>query len=135
MGYEYDWRVRAGDTDYSGLIYTPRVIACTIEGIEDARAAVGFPNERFQKLPYVPPVVNVDIDYTASIHVSDVLTVTLTPTIGESSVIYDVTAVLNGETAFDGTVTTVFVEKESGNSIPVPDEFAREMQRYGPHDA
>jgi len=135
MGYEYEWRVRAGDTDYSGLIYTPEVVNCVVEGIEDARATVGFPNERFQELPYIPPVVNVDIDYLESIRVSDVLSVTLTPTVGESSVTYDATATLNGEPAFEGTVTTVFVENESGNAIPVPNEFERKIRRYGRREA
>lgn len=47
MSYEYEWKVRAGDTDYSGLLYTPRLVDCVIHGIEALRAEVGFTNEFF----------------------------------------------------------------------------------------
>jgi acyl-CoA thioesterase FadM len=117
------WTVRAGDTDYSGRIYTPVVVDFVIKTIQDFRAHLGFTNNRFQAETYLPPAVNVDINYRAAIRVDDRLRISLDPSIGSSSVTYAVTGSVEGTPVFEGTVTTAFVDKETQEAIPVPDEF------------
>jgi acyl-CoA thioesterase FadM len=131
MPYESTWTVYAGDTDYSGRIYTSVVIDYVIRTIEDFRASVGFPNERFEQGPVVPPARNINIDYLGAIRVDDTLTITLTPTVGETSVTHGLTGTVDGDIVFDGQFTVVYIDTETENPVPVPDDIVPELERIG----
>lgn len=112
MSFEYTWKVYAGDTDYSGRIYTPAVIDYVIRTLQEFREAVGFSNERFQREGFIPPARNIDVNYLAPIRVDDVLTITLDPSVGTTSMTYDLSGTTDRDRAVEGALTTVFVDSE-----------------------
>jgi acyl-CoA thioesterase FadM len=130
MPFEETWTIYAGDTDYSGRIYTPTVVDYVVRTLQEFRMTLGFPNERFQEGEYLPPARNVDIDYLGRIGVDDRLTVALEPSIGTTSVTYDVTATTENGRVVEGSVTTVFVDSDTEESIPVPEEFRTAVDEW-----
>jgi len=129
MPFTKEWKIYAGDTDYSGRIYTPEVVDYVVMTLQDLRESIGFPNERFQSSAYIPPARNVDIDYLAAVRVDDRLEITLDPAVGTTSITYTAVGEVDGDVAFEGTLTTVFVDTESGEPIPVPEEFEEAVRR------
>lgn len=129
MPYESTWTIYAGDTDYSGRIYTPVVIDYVIKTLGEFRAGVGFPNERFETGPVVPPARHIDIEYLGAIRVDDELTITLTPTVGRTSVRHTFTGTVDGETVFEGELTVVYIDTETEEPVPVPEDLLPELER------
>ncbi|MEF8814573.1 MAG: thioesterase family protein [Halovenus sp.] len=128
MAFEKEWKIYAGDTDYSGRIYTPVVVDYLIKTLQDFRASIGFPNERFESGEYIPPARNIDINYLSAIRTGDRVGITIDPTVGTTSITYDVVGEVDGKAVFDGTTTTVFIDKGSQEPIPVPEEFKRGVE-------
>ena len=129
MPYEKTWTIYAGDTDYSGRIYTPVVVDYVIRTLASFRRGVGFPNKRFETGPVVPPARHIDIEYLGAIEVDDELTIELTPTIGDTSVTHAFTGTVDGERVFDGELTVVFVDTETEEPVPVPAELIHELEQ------
>lgn len=129
MPYESTWTIYAGDTDYSGRIYTPVVIDYVIKTLGEFRAGVGFPNERFETGPVVPPARHIDIEYLDAIRVDDELTITLTPTVGRTSVTHAFVGTVGGETVFEGELTVVYIDTETEEPVPVPEDLLPELER------
>lgn len=129
MPYKSTWTIYAGDTDYSGRIYTPVVIDYVIRTLGQFRASVGFPDRRFETGSVVPPARHIDIEYLGAIHVDDELTITLTPTVGLTSVTHAFTGTVDGVTVVDGKLTVVYIDTETEEPVPVPDELVPELER------
>jgi len=130
MPFEHSWKIYAGDTDYSGRIYTPVVVDYVIMTLQEMRDTVGFSNQRFEKETYYPPARNVDIDYLDAIRTDDNLRIQVRPVFGTTSVTYNVAGYVADTAVFEGSLTTVFIDKESEKPIPVPEEYKQEMGRY-----
>jgi acyl-CoA thioesterase FadM len=92
---------------------------------------VGFPNERFERGPVVPPARNIDIDYLGAIRVDDALKITLTPTVGETSVTHAFTGTVDDEVVVEGELTVVYIDTETEEPVPVPDDLVPELERIG----
>ncbi|WP_458210632.1 acyl-CoA thioesterase [Haladaptatus sp. NG-SE-30] len=134
MPYESKWTIYAGDTDYSGRIYTPVVIDYVIRTLGEYRSSVGFPNSRFEHGPVIPPARNIEIDYLGAITVDDELKITLTPTVGTSSVTHEFTGSVDTDIVFEGTLTVVYVDSETEEPVPVPDELVAEHNKIAAED-
>lgn len=129
MPFERTWRIYAGDTDYSGRIYTPVVVDYVIKTIQDFRRSFGFSNQRFQSEAFIPPARNVTIDYVGSIETEDLLLIELDAHVGTTSITYHVHGEVDGTDVCHGTVTTVCVDKETGEPVSVPDEYREGIGR------
>jgi acyl-CoA thioesterase FadM len=129
MPYESTWTISAGDTDYSGRIYTPVVIDYVIKTLGEFRRGVGFPNKRFETGPVVPPARNIEIEYLGAIRVDDELAIALTPSVGTTSVTHAFTGTVDGELVFEGELTVVFIDTETEEPVPVPEELLPELER------
>lgn len=131
MGYEVEWTVRAGDTDYSGLIYTPVVTDRMLRGMEAVSMDAGVPRHYFGgEGGVMAPAVHVEVDYLAPIRVDDEVTIEVTPVLGTTSVTFgQVGHTADGE-AFRGHVKIVFVDREGFEPIPVPDEVREALRPY-----
>lgn len=129
MPYESTWTIYAGDTDYSGRIYTPVVIDYVIRTLGEFRAGVGFPNERLENGPVVPPARNVEIEYLDAIRVDDDLTIALTPSVGSTSVTHAFTGTVDGERVVEGELTVVWIDTETERPVSVPEELIPELER------
>lgn len=129
MPFEYDWKVRSGDTDFSGLIYTAAVIDCMVEGLQDMMAAAGWPQQRALSEGVLYPVAHAEADYLAPVEIEDVIAVSLTPDPGDSSVTIRGTGIVEGTTVFEGELTLVFID-EDGDSVPIPADARRGLQEF-----
>lgn len=129
MPYESTWTIYAGDTDYSGRIYTPVIIDYVIKTLGEFRAGIGFPNQRFESGPVVPPARHIDIEFLDAIRVDDELTITLTPTVGSTSVTHAFTGAVDGSVVFEGELTVVYIDTETEQPVPIPDDLIPELER------
>lgn len=134
MPYESTWRIYAGDTDYSGRVYTPVVIDYVIRTLGDFRSSVGFPNERFEEGPVVPPARHVDIEYLDAIRVDDELTITVTPSVGSTSVTHAFAGSIDGELVCEGELTVVWIDTETEQPVSVPGEMVSELEQVAETD-
>jgi len=134
MPYESTWTIYGGDTDYSGRIYTPVAIDYVIRSITEYRSGIGFPNSRFEQGSVVPPARNVEIEYLGAITVDDELTITLTPTVGTTSVTYEFSGQVDGELVFRGSLTAVYIDTETEESVPVPPELVAKHEETAADD-
>lgn len=130
MTYKDDWHVRTGDTDFSGLVYTPAVIDRAMRVIEDLNTSIGFSAKHIQNESFYLPIVNVDMDYTGSIHVSDVIAIQCTPAVGDSSITFHISGRIDEDTVFRGSITSVFVDKATGTTTSVPVQYEENIQQY-----
>jgi acyl-CoA thioesterase FadM len=130
MTYENEWHVKTGDTDFSGLVYTPAVIDRAMRVIEDLNTSIEFSAKRIQDASFYLPIVNVDMNYTGSINVSDVVTIQCTPTVGDSSITFHLSGQIDEDTVFQGSITSVFVDKATGTTISVPEQYEENVQQY-----
>jgi acyl-CoA thioesterase FadM len=134
MPYESTWTIYAGDTDYSGRIYTPVIVDYVIKTLGEFRTSVGFPNGRFEAGPVVPPARHLDVEFLGAIRVDDELTIALTPTIGSTSVTHAFTGTVDGAVVFEGELTVVYIDTETEQPVPVPEELVPELERIGAAD-
>lgn len=123
MCFEQTWTIYAGDTDYSGRIYTPVAIDYALRTLQEFRASIGFPNKRFEREGYIPPVRNIDLNYLSAIQVDDQLTISIEPSIGETSMTYEVTGTVGETNVLEGTITAVYVDTEREKPISVPKDI------------
>jgi acyl-CoA thioesterase FadM len=129
MPYERTWRIYAGDTDFSGRIYTPNAIDYVIRTLAEFRRSAGFPDRRFENGSVVPPARNVEIGYVAPIRVDDRVRIVLTPTVSTTSVTHAFTGHVGDDLVLEGELTAVFVDRETGEPVPVPTELVEELER------
>lgn len=73
-------------------------------------------------------MANIDINYRDIMLVDDTLQVSCMPTVGERSVTYRFDGSVEDNPVFDGTVTTVFIEKETETPRVVPESFERGLR-------
>lgn len=121
--YEFDWKVRAADTDFSGRVYTPAVLDYTVRAInqfmEDGNHSAYQLRDR-ERIVY--PVRAAEVEYLAPMAAGDETTISLTHETGETSIAFDATGRRGGEDVFRATVTVVFVDTETGATVPIPDD-------------
>lgn len=127
MAFRYRWKVRVGDTDFSGLVFTPKVIECMVEGIEDLMDEIGCPPSTAHERGFIYPVAHAEADYISPLGIGDKVTVELTPQVGNSSVTFDFKGEIE-EIVFRGEITTVFIDKETMDPIPIPNKIRQKLK-------
>jgi acyl-CoA thioesterase FadM len=122
MAYEFDWKLRAADTDFSRRVYTPAVLDYTVRAInqlmEDIDHSAYQIHER-EGLLY--PIAHAEIDYLEAIEVGDLVTISLSHAVGSSSITFEAVGRRDGVEVFEAEVVVVFVDDSDGRSVPVPD--------------
>jgi len=120
--YEFDWKVRAADTDFSGRVYTPAVLDYTVRAINQFMEDGGHSAYQLQdREGIVYPVRAAEVEYLAPMATGDETTIALTHETGETSVRFDATGRRDGEDVFRATLTVVFVDTETGDAVSIPD--------------
>jgi acyl-CoA thioesterase FadM len=122
MSFEYEWKIRSGDTDFSGRIYTPAVIDCLIEGVQDMLAAAGLSQQQALSEGLLYPAVHAEADYLGEIRIEDVIEVALTTEVGDTSITVRGTGRRDGEVVFRGEVILVIIDEDE-EPVPVPSDL------------
>lgn len=128
MHREYNWTVRAGDTDFSGLVYTPAVIDQVIRRVEAFRQHAGLAHEFFTEHGLILPTVNVEANYRSPVRLEDDVVLTLAPEIGRTSVVFRAEGRVDGREAFDVRLTNVVTDRQTLRPVAVPDEVRERLQ-------
>lgn len=131
MGYQYEWVVRVENTDFSGRIHTPEAVKNLATGLEDMMTDVGYSPKEAVEEGIVYPIAHVEIDYLTPIRLGDTVLVTLNPEPRTTSVNVAFDAELEGEQAFTGELTTVFVEDDSSTAVEPPDHVRANLAELG----
>lgn len=129
MAYTYTWKIRSGDTDFSGLVYTPEVINCITEAAQDFLSEVGFSITSAQERGVLYPAVHAEADYLGPMTIDDRLTIEMTPEIGSTSVTFHTTGTIT-DIVFEGQITLVFVDAYSMDPLRVPEDVRGSLAEY-----
>lgn len=129
MVYTYQWRIRSGDTDFSGLVYTPEVIDCMVVAVQEMLEEVGYPHTTAMDEGIQYPAVRAEADYLGAITIDDLVSVEITPDVGTTSVTFRAVGTVS-EVAFEGSVTLVFVDADSGEPVEVPAAVSEKLKAY-----
>lgn len=128
MAFKYNWKVRVGDTDFSGLVFTPKVIECMVEGIEDLMEEIGCPPSTAHDRGFIYPVAHAEADYISPLGIGDNVKIEMIPNVGNSSVTFNFTGEIE-EIVFKGEITTVFIDKETMDSVSIPNEVKDNLEK------
>lgn len=131
MAYQYQWDVTAGDTDYSGRIYTPAAVDCMCRAIELMLIDVDLHVEE----DVVPrgiqlPVVHTAVDYLAQFGSGDRIDVHVTVSIGETSLVFQAVGHGVNKPVFEGETVMATVDEEVGDAVSVPDWIRDSLVPY-----
>lgn len=130
MPYSYTWTVRSGDTDFSGRVYTPAVVEQVVLGMEELMAEIGWSVATIHERGLLNPTAHVAADYVEPFGVEDRIEVELIPQVGESAVTISAVGRRDGRIAFEADLVNVFVDDETGEKVPVPDDVADRLAEF-----
>lgn len=130
MAFEFEIIVRAGDTDVTGAIYTPRVVDWLARGLHDIRSAAGYSYGAYEEMGIASVAVNVNVDYLAPIRMEDIVTVAMTPDVGETSITFESIGTVEGTRVFEGSITLAFIDAETRDAVRVPDELETAFEAF-----
>jgi 4-hydroxybenzoyl-CoA thioesterase len=117
--------VAFGDCDPAGIVYTPRVLDYCLEAIDDwwrkvldGRGWYELTADHNRGTPFV----NVNINFLSPITPRDVLVVTVgLARLGRSSITFDVAGMQAGRVCFQGSTTSVIVDKDAMAKVDADD--------------
>lgn len=130
MPYSFKWTVRVGNTDFSGLVYTPEIIDCIVQGYEKMMEAIDYSPTQAKADGIVYPVVHIEADYHGPVNLEDTVLADFHPRVGTSSITLDVTGAVEGEQVFSGELTSVFVHTDRLESVPILETVRENVQQY-----
>jgi 4-hydroxybenzoyl-CoA thioesterase len=130
MAYNYEWKIRAEDVDYSGQIFTPRLMNCLLRGMQDIYEEIGYPSEWAHKGNISRPVVSVDADYLTPMGLGDVVDVAMTTSLGRTSITFEAIGFVRNKKAFDASMTSVIVDDDDSEPMLIPPDLRDGLCRY-----
>lgn len=119
--YERAWTVRFADTDPFGIAHYPRIVDAIHHTADEYVESIGYPFWRLTGEEGVGlPIVDVGAQFHRPLEAGDVVTIELTPQLGESSVRFEYDATIEGQPAFTAYEQRVCVEVGGDEGIAVP---------------
>ncbi len=127
-------RVRWGDCDPAGIIYTPRVLDYAMEIMESwYREVVGVPWLRLNReMSMGAPTVRVELDFLdAPAPDQELLLELLVEDLGRSSITFRVSGRDRaGKVYFRAKLVSCFISRPAFKPIAIPPEFRDRIQAY-----
>lgn len=121
-------RVRFGDCDPGGVLYTPRIGYFVVEAVLDFLAfRLGGPAERrIMEMGILPPARALSVEFLRPMAWDDELEIQVTvKDIRTHAIAFGVVGSVAGERTFTGELTQVCVSAESRRPVEVPEELRR----------
>jgi 4-hydroxybenzoyl-CoA thioesterase len=128
MSYETQWTLRFGDVDPAGILYYPRLFDRVVRGYEELMIEADWPVSDLIDSGTGMPIVNVEADLFSPARHGQTLDITLSPTVNESSVVFDVSFDHGGETVARAKQTMVTIDLDSFEPRPVPEGLRTALQ-------
>ena len=128
MAFTSIQKIRFDDVDGAGIVYYPKFFGLCHNAFEDffdSAAPISYP-ELIRDRRQGFPTVSIDSEFTAPLEYGDTVVVELSiATLGRSSVsfVYDIRRKRDGVRSFRARITTVFIDLDTRESLPVPEEL------------
>jgi 1,4-dihydroxy-2-naphthoyl-CoA hydrolase len=133
VSYHYDRTVRMADTDASGVIYFAAVQKIALETFEDFLLSSGYELAKMMLSgPLLMPIVHVEADYLAPVHVGELLRVEMKlAKTGVTSFVlkYNIFSSEHDLVVATLAITHVVITKDSKKSVPIPQELLSILER------
>ncbi|MCP4498863.1 MAG: acyl-CoA thioesterase [Deltaproteobacteria bacterium] len=135
MSYTSVQKIRFDDVDGAGIVYYPqyfKLCHAAFEDFFDDAAPFSYPeliDERRQGFP----TVHIDADFKAPLKYGDYVVMSLfVKKIGKASLLlhFDARRKRDGALAFTADITTVFMDLDTQESEPIPEELRAIFKRY-----
>lgn len=129
MAFETTWTVRLSDVDDSGLIYYPRLFVAANNAVESLMLDAGRPpmNDRDVLLP----VVGAEASYRSPLRRGDVVTLSVSVSLGTTSLSFHVEGTREGTEACSMTERHVAVDPDTFTKVELPPSV---RESFAPHE-
>lgn len=121
-------KIRFGDTDPAGIVFYPRYFEMFVAVMEDFFEEVLHAPFRSLHLErhIAVPLASIQTDFLAPSRIGEQLVFTLTlHAAGRTSFTTGIEGTCDGTPRLRATLTTVFVDMQTGRPTPPPDDIAR----------
>jgi len=135
MSYTSVQKIRFDDVDGAGIVYYPqyfKLCHAAFEDFFDEAAPISYP-ELIDVRRKGFPTVHIDADFKAPLKYGDYVVMALSvKKIGKASLLlhFDGRRKRDGQLAFTADITTVFMDLDSQESEPIPEELRSIFKRY-----
>lgn len=132
MAYETLWKVRFDDIDRAGILFYPALFDNIHRGVEDLLEDLGYNYHDMMSEGLGMPTVHVEADYYSPLSYRDRVILSITPTVGESSVTFEVSGTIEdeNETKFEAIEKHSMIDFDTFETIPVPDHLREGLDTY-----
>lgn len=129
--YKYETRVFMGDTDATGLLYFTQSLKFALEAFETYfQSEIGSTRSFLSQGNFGLPIVHCDADFHAPLFLSDPIEVHLKlDHLGRSSFALKAKIFSKGRHVGTTKIVHVVVDKETGESMEIPAELCRLLER------
>jgi 4-hydroxybenzoyl-CoA thioesterase len=127
-------RVRFGDCDPGGVLYTPRIGYIVVEAILDFLSSRlgGSAERRFFELGVLPPARALSVEFLRFMAWDDELEIAVTvKEVRTHSFTFSVAGSVEGEKAFAAEMTQVCISPETRRPVELPAELRRALSEGG----
>lgn len=133
--YKGSAKIRFADTDANGHMYFGNYLVIADEVMSEYWAELGWDFNKLYEQPALTFTVNVNIDFVSECLGGDTVDVAVRfSRLGTKSlgVEFEMTNRRTAELAARGSMTSVFVDKETRKGIPIPPEFRQRIMEKQP---
>lgn len=125
--------VRLAETDATGVVFFGEYAVYLDEAMIAYFAELGYDWERMNECEWDMAIVNVEIDYRSYTQLGEeVINAFRIANLGERSITgeYRARTAADDELTAEGSITAVFIDDETRETIPVPQEFREAVAQY-----
>lgn len=127
-------KVRFGDCDPAGILYTPRIGYFVVEAILDfVSACFGAPAERsIMNLGIMPPARSFQVEFLKPMAWDDELEIRVSlKEMRSSAIVFRVTGFVLPDKVFTAELTQVCIDPETKQAVKIPDTLREVLESYG----
>lgn len=129
MSGGYEWHVRFGDVDAAGVIYYPRLFDRVVRAVGAVMDDVGYPFAGLVDDGVGFPIVHAEIDLVRPIRLGETVSLGVAPTVGETSVEFDVDCRVDGTLVAEASQTQTLIDLETFEPTAIPTDLRDRLER------
>ena len=120
--FDYQLRVRYGETDAMGIVYYGTYPLYYETGRTEMMRHLGFTYRKMEELGIIMPVISLNCRYRKPARSDDLLTIrTIVREMPSSKILFDYELFNErGELVNEGSTTLVFVDRKKGRPVRIP---------------
>lgn len=127
--YTREWTVRFGDVDMFQIGFYPRIIAVLRDTSDMFMESIDFPFWKLieeRELGF--PIVEAGIEFERPVEVGEIVSISLIPILGRTSVRFEFEATCDGEASFTAFEQRVCLPVGGTETIPIPNDLRTALE-------